>query len=622
MSTSAPRTTGAGSPARRALEGVTIRLAGDSGDGIQLTGGQMTLTSALFGNDIATLPDYPAEIRAPAGTLPGVSGFQLQFSSHDIMTAGDRPDVLVAFNPAALKVNLGELKRGGILIVNKDTFVDANLKKAGYAANPLEDGSLDDVRLFEVSVTKLTREALKESGLTVREIDRCKNFFALGMLYWLFNRPLDTTVQWLRDKFRRRPELAAANESVLRAGYNYALTIRMFQTTYEVAPASLEPGTYRHVDGNEAASLALAAIARKSGLDVFLGSYPITPASTVLHRAGRLKAYGVTTFQGEDEIASIGAAVGASFAGALGVTTTSGPGFSLKSEILGLAVAAELPLLVINVQRAAPSTGMPTKTEQADLLMALFGRHSEAPLPVLAPATPGDCFYVLIEAARLAIRYMTPVVVLSEGYLASGAEPWKIPDLEQIPDIDVSYAEAGDEFRGTFSRDAETLARPWIRPGTPGLENAVGGLEKDDLGHVSYDPLNHERMVRLREAKIAGIASDIPPAALEQGEPGDDLLVVGWGGTYGAITQAVGALRNEGYRVASLHLRHLNPLPRGLGALLGAFERVLVPELNTGQLQWLLKAKFLVDVEGLHKVQGQPFRVHEIRDRIVDMLGD
>ncbi|MBP7149455.1 MAG: 2-oxoacid:acceptor oxidoreductase subunit alpha [Acidobacteria bacterium] len=606
---------------RRAISEVVVRLAGDSGDGIQLTGSQFTSTSALAGNDVATLPDYPAEIRAPAGTLPGVSGFQLQFSSHAILTPGDRPDALVAFNPAALKVNLRDLKRGGLIIANRDAFDEMNLKKAGYPVSPLDDGSLQNYIVHAVDMTRLTREALKGSGLATRDVDRCKNFFALGMLYWLYGRSLDPTVRWIEAKFRQKPELAAANEKVLRAGYNYANTVRIFQTVYEVPPARLAPGLYRNLDGNEAIALALAAIARRSGLQVFLGSYPITPASTVLHACSRLKAFGVTAYQAEDEIAGIGSALGASFAGALGVTSTSGPGLALKAEIAGLAVMVELPLLIIDVQRGGPSTGLPTKTEQADLLMALYGRHGEAPLPVLAAASPADCFWATIEAARIAIKYMTPVILLSEGYLANGSEPFRIPGPDEIPPVPVEHMRNPQRFEGTYVRDEATLARPWIPLGVAGLEHRVGGLEKDDLGRVSYDALNHQRMVGLRAAKVAGIADDIPPASLEEGERGDDLLVVGWGATYGAITQAVREERAHGRKVASLHLRYLNPLPRGLGDLLASFPRVLVPELNMGQLLWLLQARYRVDAIGYSKVQGLPFQVDEIRQRIGEILG-
>ncbi len=607
---------------RVALDEVTIRLAGDSGDGIQVTGTQFTTTTALAGNDVATLPDYPAEIRAPVGTVPGVSGFQIQFSSNPVLTPGDQADVLVAFNPAALKVNLKDVKRGGILIVNKDTFDETGFRKAGVAGNPLQDGTVEGYRVYEVELSRLTKETLRDSGLSSRDVERCKNFFALGMLYWLYGRSLDSTLDWIAHKFAKEPAVAAANAQVLRAGANYAETVRIFQTVYEVAPAPLAPGTYRNLDGNEAIALALAVVADKSGLPVLLGSYPITPASTILHNAGKYKAFGVATFQGEDEIAGIGAALGASFAGALGVTTTSGPGMALKSEIAGLAVITELPLLIVDVQRGGPSTGLPTKTEQADLLLALFGRHGEAPMPVLAAASPGDCFWMTLEAARIAIKYMTPVILLSEGYLANGAEPFRVPDLAEIPPIPVSFLADKALFEGTYHRDAATLARPWIRPGTPALEHRIGGLEKDELGRVSYDPANHQRMVSLRRAKVDGIAEDVPAAALEEGAEGDDLLVVGWGSTYGAITSAVRELRAQGKKVASLHLRYLNPLPRGLGDLLARFPRVLCPELNMGQLQLILQGRYRVEVLGFHKVQGQPFRVAEIKDRILEVLGD
>lgn len=616
-------TTSDATPLRERLRSVVIRLAGDSGDGIQVTGGQLTSASALAGNDLATLPDFPAEIRAPAGTLPGVSGFQIQFSSTDIMTPGDRADVLVAFNPAALKTNLADLRPGGVLIVNKNAFEDENnLKKAGYAANPLEDDSLVELRVYAIEMTKLTREALAESGLAARQVDRSKNFFALGLLFWLYGRDPAPTARWIADRFKSEPAVAAANEKVLRAGFNFGNTVRMFQSVYDVPRAELAPGTYRNLDGNEAIALALATIAEKSGLEVFLGSYPITPASTVLHRASKLKHYGVYTFQAEDEIAAIGAALGASFAGGLGVSTTSGPGLALKSEILGLAVTTELPLVVIDIQRGGPSTGLPTKTEQSDLLMALFGRHGEAPLPVLAPCSPGDCYWTVLEAARIAIRSMTPVLVLSEGYLASGSEPWRVPRADEIPRIPVAHLRDRQSFAGTYARDETTLARPWIRPGTPGLEHRIGGLEKDARGQVSYDPVNHERMVTMRAAKIARIADDLPTARLELGEPGDDVLVIGWGGTYGAITEAVREARAAGQRVASLHLRHLNPLPRGLAELATSFRRVIVPELNLGQLHFVLEGRLGLRAESVQKVQGSPFRVEEIRARLEMARGD
>lgn len=608
-------------PSRQTLERVVVRLAGDSGDGIQVTGSQLTSTSALAGNDVATLPDYPAEIRAPAGTLPGVSGFQLHFASSAILTPGDQADVLVAFNPAALKVHLRELKRGGIVIVNEDAFEETGLRKAGLATSPLEDGTLANYAVQRVGISRLTRAALEGTGLSARDAERCKNFFALGMLYWLYGRPLDPTLRWIATRFASRPELAAANERVLRAGYNYADTVRVFQSVYEVPPAKLEPGTYRNLDGNEAVALALASLASRSGITVFLGSYPITPASTVLHACSRLKAYGLVAYQAEDEIASIGAALGASFAGALGVTATSGPGMALKGEMIGLASMVELPLLVIDIQRAGPSTGMPTKTEQSDLLMALFGRHGESPLPVFAASSPSDCFWMTIEAARVAVKYRTPVILLSEGYLASGAEPFRVPRPEEIPAIDPEWLTDAAAATGTYTRDPRTLARPWIPAGVPGLQHRIGGLEKDDLGRISYDPLNHQRMVALRAAKVAGIAADLGEARLDEGELGDDLLVVGWGGTRGAIRQAVREERARSRKVASLHLRHLQPLPRGLGELLAAFPRLLVPELNTGQLRWLLSARFQRDAIGMSKVQGTPFRVVELRGRIAEMLG-
>ena len=610
-----------GTTPRQRVEAAIIRLAGDSGDGIQLTGSRMSETSALAGNDVATLPDYPAEIRAPAGTLPGVSGFQLQFASKSVLTPGDQADALVAFNPAALRVNLSGLKQGGILIVNSDAFDANNLRKAGYDHSPLEGHELEGFRVYPVGITSITRQALEQTDLSLRAKDRCKNFFALGMLYWLYSRPLEPTLEWLRRKFASQPELAEANEKVLRAGYNYAETARIFQTVYEVAHAPLPAGLYRSLDGNEAIALALAAVAHQSGLQVFLGSYPITPASTVLHRAGRLKAHGVATFQAEDEIAAVGAALGASFAGALGVTSTSGPGLALKGEMLGLAVMMELPLLVICVQRGGPSTGLPTKTEQADLDIALHGRHGECPMPVLAAASPGDCFHMVFEAARLAIRHMTPVILLSDGYIANGAEPFRVPAPEDLPPIPVHFHTDPETFRGAYVRDAATGARPWVRPGTPGLEHRVGGLEKDAQGAVSYDPENHEQMVRARAAKIEGIESDIPPASLEEGEAEDDLLIVGWGSTWGAITQATRELRQQGLKVSSLHLRYLQPLPGGLGEILEQHSgRILLPELNRGQLREVLSARYGVAIEGLQKVQGQPFRVSEIKARARKML--
>ncbi|GAB4222470.1 MAG: 2-oxoacid:acceptor oxidoreductase subunit alpha [Acidobacteriota bacterium] len=601
---------------------MTIRIAGDSGDGIQLAGGRFAGATALAGNDLATLPDFPAEIRAPAGTLPGVSGYQIQFASTEVLTPGDRADVLVAFNPAALRVNLPDLRPGGVVIVNSTAFEDeTGLRKAGYETNPLEDGSLDGYRVHPVAIGRLTREALADSGLGARQVERCKNFFALGLLSWMFARPLEPTLRWIERRFRDRPDLAEANRRALTAGYHFGDTARLFETPLEIPPAEVAPGVWRALDGNEAIALALATLAERSGLDVLLASYPITPASTVLHRTSRLEAFGVTTFQAEDEIGAVGAALGASFAGGLGVTTTSGPGLALKGEFLGLAVMTELPLVVIDIQRGGPSTGLPTRTEQADLLMALFGRHGEAPLPVLAPRSPGDCFWTVLEAARIALRSMTPVVVLSEGYLANGSEPFRVPGEDELPEIRPRRLSDPQRFEGTYVRDPETLARPWIAPGTPGLEHRIGGLEKDELGRVSYDPDNHERMVAARAAKIARIADDLPPAALEEGEPGDDLLVIGWGGTWGAITEAVRAERAAGRRVASLHLRHLNPLPRGLAELAGGFPRVLVAERNCGQLALLLRGRLGLDVESFTRVRGIPFVVAELRERIAAIVG-
>jgi 2-oxoglutarate ferredoxin oxidoreductase subunit alpha len=605
-----------------ALERVVIRFAGDSGDGMQITGSQFTSSTALAGNDLATFPDYPAEIRAPAGTLPGVSGFQINFSSVDIMTPGDSPDVLVAMNPAALKVNLPDLKPNASIVVNSGAFDEKNLVKARYESNPLEDGSLDGYRVYSVDLTKLTRETLKGSGLSSKEVDRCKNFFALGMMFWLYNRSMEPTERWLREKFRRRPELAEANIEVMKAGYNYCDIARIFQDTYEVAPARLSPGLYRNISGNQALALGLLAASVRSARPLFLGSYPITPASDVLHQLSRYKNFGVVTFQAEDEIAAIGSTLGAAFGGSLAVTTTSGPGLDLKSETLGLAIMAELPLVLVDVQRGGPSTGLPTKTEQADLLHALFGRHGEAPVPVLAACTASDCFDAALEACRVALAHTTPVILLTDGSLANGAEPWKIPELEEMPDLAALVPEPAPE--ATISdRDPETLARPWILPGTAGKEHRIGGLEQDhDGGGVSYDPRNHERMIHMRAEKVARVARHIPEAVLNEGEPGDDLLVVGWGGTYGAITQAVRQLRGRGRKVASLHLRWLNPMPSNLEGLLARFERILVPEMNLGQLAFLLRGRYRVETIGFTKTQGLPFKVSELVEKAESLLGE
>jgi 2-oxoglutarate ferredoxin oxidoreductase subunit alpha len=599
---------------------VVIRFSGDSGDGMQLTGSQFTNTSALVGNDLSTLPDFPAEIRAPAGTLPGVSAFQVRIADHDIHTPGDAPDVLVAMNPAALKKDLGDLKRNGVVIVNTDDFSPRNLKKVGYETSPLDDGSLDAYRLLKVDLTTLTRRTLEGSGLDTKSMDRCKNFFALGMVYWMFSRPLDNTVEWLETKFAKRPELAAANVAVLKAGYHYAETTEIFQVRYEVAPAPLAPGTYRNILGNTAMSLGLLAASRQSGLPLFLGAYPITPASSLLHELAQHKRYGVTTFQAEDEIAAVCAAIGASFGGALAITGSSGPGIALKAEAMNLAVMVELPLVVVDVQRGGPSTGLPTKTEQSDLLQVLFGRNGESPVPVVAAASPKDCFEVAFEACRIALTYMVPVVLLSDGYIANGSEPWKLPDLGALAPLPVQFATDPEGF-APYSRDPATLARPWAVPGTAGLEHRIGGLEKADVsGNVSYDPANHERMVLLREEKVARIADGIPDLEVHGDPEGGPLLVLGWGSTAGAITGAVEQARREGLPVSRAHLRHLNPFPKNLGAVLARFERVLVPEMNRGQLAFVLRGRFLEDVVSYSKVQGRPFFRDEIYQKIRVLL--
>jgi 2-oxoglutarate/2-oxoacid ferredoxin oxidoreductase subunit alpha len=606
-------------PHREVVDKAVIRFCGDSGDGMQITGSQFTNTVALYGNDLATFPDFPAEIRAPAGTLPGVSGYQIQFSSSDVYTPGDVVDALVAMNPAALKMNLGDLKPNGILIVNSDNFEETDLRKAHATSNPLEDHSLDGYRLFPVPLGKLTKAALQELGLDAKSMDRCKNFFALGMCYWLYNRPMDSTYRWLDDKFRAKPLLAEANKLAMKAGYSYCEATEAFQITYEIPPAKLSPGIYRNLSGNQALALGFVTASQKSGLTLFQGSYPITPASDILHELSMYKNFGVTTFQAEDEIAAITAAIGASYAGALAITTTSGPGMALKTEALGLAVAVELPLVVCDIQRGGPSTGLPTKTEQADLLQALFGRNSEAPIPVLAASTPGDCFWTALEASRIAIKYMVPVILLSDGYLANGAEPWRIPNLNDIPEIPVHFTTDPNGFK-PYARNPETLARPWAIPGTPGLQHRLGGLEKQDVtGNVNYEPLNHEKMVRLRAAKVQAVAQDIPDV-VPVGDPDGDLLIVGWGSTYGAITAAVNAQRNQGRRIGHVHLRHLNPMPRNLGDVLGRYREILVPEMNLGQLVFLLRGKFLVDAQGFNKIQGRPFKQAEIEAKIEELL--
>jgi 2-oxoglutarate/2-oxoacid ferredoxin oxidoreductase subunit alpha len=610
-------------PPPEKIDEVVIRFAGDSGDGMQLTGSQFTNTSALVGNDLSTLPDFPAEIRAPAGTLPGVSAFQVRIADYDIHTPGDAPDVLVAMNPAALKKDLPDLRPNGVLIVNTDEFTERNLVRAGYASNPLDEANsrgLERYRVFKVELGTMTRRALEGTGLDAKTVDRCKNFFALGMAYWLFSRPLEPTIAWLERTFAKRPELADANIRALRAGWNFCDITELFHHhRYQVQPAPMPPGLYRNIQGNTALALGLIAASRRSGLPLFLGAYPITPASDVLHELARHKQFGVTTFQAEDEIAAVCAAIGASFGGALGVTASSGPGIALKAEAINLAVMVELPLIVCDIQRGGPSTGMPTKTEQADLLQVMFGRNSESPLPVLAAASPKDCFEVALEAARLAIRHMLPVVLLSDGYIATGSEPWRLPDVASLPDLRIDFRTDPAGFT-PYLRDPETLARPWAIPGTPGLEHRVGGLEKEDVtGNVSYDPYNHEHMVRLRAEKVERIARDIPELAVD-GPSAGRLLVLGWGSTAGAITGAVNAARRRGLVVSRAHLRYLNPFPPNLGAVLASFERVLVPELNLGQLALLLRARFLEDVITLSKVQGRPFTRTEILDRIVQLL--
>lgn len=605
---------------REVIERAVIRFAGDSGDGMQITGSQFTNTVALYGNDIATFPDYPAEIRAPAGTIPGVSGFQLHFSSNEVYTPGDAIDALIAMNPAALKVNIADLKANGILIVNSDSFKETDLRKAQMTSNPLEDHSLDKFRLFPVELQRLTRASLQHLGIDAKAMDRCKNFFALGMCYWLYNRSTEPTMRWIEEKFSKKPLLMEANKLALKGGYSYCEATEAFQISYEIPPAQLTPGLYRNVSGNQALALGFVTASQKSGLSLFLGSYPITPASDILHELSQYKNFGVITFQAEDEIAAITSAIGASYAGALALTTTSGPGMALKTEAMGLAIMTELPLVICDIQRGGPSTGLPTKTEQADLLQALFGRNSEAPIPVLAAASPGDCFWIALEASRIALKYMVPVVVLSDGYLANGAEPWRIPKVDDIPPIPVNFTKEPNGFL-PYKRDPQTLARPWALPGTPGLEHRIGGLEKQDgTGNVNYEPLNHENMVRIRAAKVAAISQDIPNV-LPEGDPAGDLLVVSWGSTAGSITAAVKAARAKGRKIGHLHLRYLNPLPSNVGEVLKRYKKVLVPELNMGQLLWVLRAKYLVDAVGLNKIQGRPFKQAELEQKFDEMLG-
>jgi 2-oxoglutarate/2-oxoacid ferredoxin oxidoreductase subunit alpha len=607
------------------LDRVIIRFAGDSGDGMQLTGDRFSSETATLGNDLATFPDYPAEIRAPAGSLPGVSGFQVHFADHDILTPGDRPDVLVAMNPAALKTNLADLPKGGTVILNTDAFNERALQKAGYPASPLDDGSLADYHLHEVALTSMTVEALKGiDGITSREAERSKNFFALGLMSWLYHRPTEGTLAFIADKFGKRPSIAEANTRAFKAGWNYGETSEDFAVSYDVAPAKLAPGTYRQITGNAALSIGLIAASKLAGLDLFLGAYPITPASSILEELAARKDFGVITFQAEDEIAAVGAALGAAFGGALGVTASSGPGIVLKAETIGLAVSLELPLLILDIQRAGPSTGMPTKAEQADLLMALYGRNSESPVPIVAASSPSQCFHAAIEAARIALKYRTPVYLLSDAGLANGSEPWLVPDLSTLPDISTTFTTEpndGERFL-PYQRDPVTLARPWALPGTKGLEHRIGGLEKEDgTGSISYDPDNHDAMTRLRARKIEGIAADIPLLEVDD-ETGDaELLVIGWGSTYGPIGAAIRRARGQGIKVASAHLHHLNPFPRNTEEVVKRYPKVLVPEMNLGQLALLLRGKFLVDAVSYTRVRGRPLTASELEEAIVAMVG-
>ncbi|KNB54144.1 2-oxoacid:acceptor oxidoreductase subunit alpha [Streptomyces caatingaensis] len=612
----------------RRLDRVVIRFAGDSGDGMQLTGDRFTSETASFGNDLSTLPNFPAEIRAPAGTLPGVSSFQLHFADHDILTPGDAPNVLVAMNPAALKANLGDLPRGAEIIVNTDEFTKRPMAKVGYDTSPLEDGSLDAYSVHPVPLTTLTLEALKEFGLPRKEAERSKNMFALGLLSWMYHRPTENTEAFLRRKFAGKPQIAEANVAAFRAGWNFGETTEDFAVSYEVAPATaaFPPGSYRNISGNLALAYGLIAAGQQADLPLYLGSYPITPASDILHELSKHKNFGVRTFQAEDEIAGIGAALGAAFGGALAVTTTSGPGVALKSETIGLAVSLELPLLVVDIQRGGPSTGLPTKTEQADLLQAMYGRNGEAPVPVVAPKTPADCFAAALDAARIALAYRTPVFLLSDGYLANGSEPWRIPEPDELPDLRVQFATTpnhtladGTEVFWPYKRDPHTLARPWAVPGTPGLEHRIGGIEKQDgTGNISYDPANHDHMVRTRQAKIDNIT--VPDTEVDDPSGQARTLILGWGSTYGPITAAVRRVRNQGHHVAQAHLRHLNPFPRNLGEVLRRYDTVVVPEMNLGQLATLLRARYLVDIHSHTQVSGMPFKAEQLATVIEEAI--
>ena len=604
------------------LEKVVIRFAGDSGDGMQVAGSRFTDASALFGNDLATLPSFPAEIRAPAGTLPGVSSFQVQIADFDILTAGDSPDCLVAMNPAALKKNLKDLQQGGTLVLNTDAFDERNLAKAGYETDPLEDGTLDGYRVIKVPMDDLTKEAVKDTGVSGRSVLRSKNFFALGLLAWLFHRPTQPTIDWAQKKFARTPEVAAANVAAFQAGYTFGEATEAAKITFEIKPAALRPGTYTNVNGNTALAWGLIAASKLSGLPLFYGTYPITPASDILHELARHKNFDVRTFQAEDEIAGVGSAIGAAFAGSLAVTGSSGPGIALKSEAISLAFMMELPLIVINVQRGGPSTGLPTKPEQSDLLFSLYGRHGESPIPVLAIASPSDAFELTIEAARIAIKYMTPVLLLSDNQVANGSEPWMLPDVNALESIDVQFAEHPNGPNGTFlpyMRDIDTFARPWAVPGTAGLEHRIGGLEKEAItGNVSYDPANHQLMTDSRAWKVANIVNDIPDLEVA-GDEDAEILVLGWGSTFGSIRAAARRVRLAGGKVATLHLRHLNPMPQNLGEILHRYDKILIPELNTGQLRKVIRAEFLVDAKGLNKIAGEPFKISEITEKIEEM---
>lgn len=612
------------------LDRVIIRFAGDSGDGMQLTGDQFTSETARFGNDLSTLPDFPAEIRAPAGTLPGVSAFQLHFADHDIMTPGDAPNVLVAMNPAALKANIADVPRGADIIVNTDEFTPRAMTKVGYDESPLEDDSLESYNVHPIALTSLTVEALKDFDLTKKEAERSKNMFSLGLLCWLYDRSIEGTETFLKEKFASKPEILAANLAALHAGWNYGETTEDFSVRYEVKPAKLKHGKYRNISGNLALALGLVAASQRAGIPLYLGSYPITPASDLLHELSRHKEFGVRSFQAEDEIAAIGAALGASYGGSLGVTTTSGPGVALKSEAIGLGVAIELPLIIVDVQRGGPSTGLPTKTEQADLLEAMFGRNGESPVAIVAPQSPADCFDAALEATRIATTYRTPVFLLSDGYLANGSEPWKVPDVEGLPDLTVEFTtepnwtnEDGSKEFMPFARDPETLARPWAIPGTPGLEHRIGGIEKADItGHISYNPENHDKMVRLRQAKIDGIANTIPDLEVDDPSGEAKVLVLGWGSTYGPIGAACRRIRRNGGQVAQAHLRHLNPFPKNLGEVLKGYDKVIVPEMNLGQLALLLRGKFLVDIESYTQVSGMPFKAAQLEEAIEGVIAN